>query len=229
MDSLYRCKRAKASSSRSTADIRPAENSVARRRRHVITPPTLATYEEFYFPIPYELLSPMSSKLPVVLRSLLYSYVLYCSNCIKPSPAYTMLVAIATYKDATEYVHDSENLAPQSRENFFDIFGTTGCVLNCKDSIRQDVELDQAKEEQSRAVRRKMKASQAEYCKKLSLTWFIASDIATSAIKGCGSCSVLSQILVMVFDNTQQSQPRAYEYSVSHDFKLKRRRLGEET
>jgi len=139
-----------------------------------------------------------------------------------------MTVAITNHKDTVEYVHDSENLAPQARENFFDVFGTTGCLLNCKGSIRQDVELDQAKEEQSGAVRREMKASRAEYRKKLSSTWFVASDIATSAVKGCGSCSVLSQILAMVYDNTRQGQPQVYEYSVSHDFKLKRRPLGEE-
>jgi hypothetical protein len=118
-----------------------------------------------------------------------------------------MMVAIANHKDTVKYVHDSENLALQAKENFFDVFDTIGCLLNCKVSIRQDVELDQAKEEQSRAVRREIKASRAEYSKKLSSTWFVASYIATSAVKGCGSYSVLSRILAMVFGNTQQGQP----------------------
>lgn len=135
-----------------------------------------------------------------------------------------MSVTIANRKDATEIIDNAENSASQARKNFFDVFGTTGCLLNCRDAdaVKQNFG---ATKGYSRAVKREMRASRLE---KSNQKWFVASDISTSATQGCGSCKVLSQILAMVFDGTEQSLSEEYEYSVSHDFELKRRPLGEE-
>ena len=145
-----------------------------------------------------------------------------------------MSVEIVDFKNSVEPVHIAQHAGPRVKKNFFDVFGTTGCLLNCQTertleqdfqqkraihvphSDRKNTKANSARKKHSRRVRR----SRQE--------WFTANDIAASVAQGCGSCSALNHIIRDSFTGNEQGLSGQYEYSVSLDFELKRRPLGKE-
>jgi hypothetical protein len=44
-----------------------------------------------------------------------------------------MLVIIANYQDAISFAENARFAGPKIKKNFFDVFGTSGCILNCEE------------------------------------------------------------------------------------------------
>jgi hypothetical protein len=142
-----------------------------------------------------------------------------------------MSVKVVNYRDVVAIADNAERAAPQATKNFFDVFGTTGCMLNCQ----QDRNLGQ-KFQYSNTRLLSHKAKQAVYAARIKdekeycgsrQEWFTASEITVSAGQGCGSCSVIREIIRSSFSQSEHNVFDEYQYSVSLHFELRRRPRGE--
>jgi uncharacterized protein YnzC (UPF0291/DUF896 family) len=145
-----------------------------------------------------------------------------------------MSVIIANYKDAIAFAKDAQCAAPQVKKNFFDVFGTSGCLLNCEDerTVNRNFQYNKMKHViHSKAERKKVRLARKKYLAEFRKTcqeWFTASEIIASAAQGFGSCSVLRQIIQSSFSGNEQGLSNIYEYSVLQDFDLIRRPISAE-
>jgi hypothetical protein len=145
-----------------------------------------------------------------------------------------MSVIIANYKEAIAFAENARCAAPQVKKNFFDVFGTPGCLLNCEDerTVNQNFQYDKTKHViHSRTERKKVRLARKKYLAEFHETrqeWFTASEIIASAAQGCGSCSALRQIIQNSFFGNEQGLSNRYEYSVPQNFDLKRRPIDTE-
>jgi hypothetical protein len=129
---------------------------------------------------------------------------------------------------------DAKLTAQRVTKTFFDVFGTTGCLLNCEAEKNLEDQFEYNKEKydiKSKQDRKRVRAARAAHIKQHKGSrqdWFIASEIKASAARGCGSCSVLRQVIQNLFSEDEQLGDEP-EYSVSRDFQLSRRVWGGET
>jgi hypothetical protein len=136
-----------------------------------------------------------------------------------------MSVSIIDREDIIKAAENAQPAPIQTLKNFYDVFGTTGCLLNCEEerTMEQNFRYNETGYHGS-----KKRGERIARCKHLKQSrgsrqeWFNASEITQSAKQGCGSCSVLSQIIQNVFSGCKELSS-AYEYSVHYDFKLRRR------
>jgi hypothetical protein len=145
-----------------------------------------------------------------------------------------MLVAIVSNEDAIAIISNAQSVVPQVTKSFFEVFGTTGCLLNCEGggTFEQNFQKDKKNQDLHSMSKRKgnwwaRKKYTIEYCKSRQ-EWFSASEITASSAQGCGSCGVLEQIIQNLFSRNEQGLTCEYEFSVSLDFELRRRPLGRE-
>jgi hypothetical protein len=127
-----------------------------------------------------------------------------------------MSVIIANYKDAVLFAENARFAAPKVKKNFFDVFGTSGCILNCEDDRTRS-------RTEKKGVRLARKKSLADFCRNTRQEWFPASEIIASAAKGCGSCIALRQIIQDSFPGNESGLSDRYEYSIPPQFDLRRR------
>jgi hypothetical protein len=145
-----------------------------------------------------------------------------------------MSVNILKSNDALKIVENFKSVESSVTKNFFDIFGTTGCLLNCKDERTLDLRLYSDKTRQDAKSRKEKKKIAFEHKLQLSefresrQAWFTATIIKTSASRGCGSCQILLKIIIAIFFQDLEDLPEQYEYSVAQDFEVRYREAGEE-
>ena len=119
-------------------------------------------------------------------------------------------------------------MAATQVKNFFDVFGTTGCQLNCQELGQIHAENKTNDNAHSRAERKRARSNRRTNLKQ-SLgsrqEWFTAQQIGASIASGCGSCSALSHLFKNSFSGNQQVLSDKYQYSLTLDFELRRRPL----
>jgi hypothetical protein len=128
---------------------------------------------------------------------------------------------------------NTQRPVPKVTKSFFDVFGTTGCRLNCQlqRTIEQNFQHNKVKHvAHSRTERKWVRAARKEHhnqCSGSHQEWFTASDITASSAQGCGSCSILRQIIQNLFSENEQGLSGRYEYSIPYlgSFEIKRRPL----
>jgi hypothetical protein len=119
-------------------------------------------------------------------------------------------------------------------KNFFDVFGTNGCQLNCNDERTLDANLHGEKTRAAVKTRKEKKKitferkTQISHFRESRKTWFDTTAIKASVEQGCNSCNILLKILVALFFRDTNDLSECYEYSIAQDFEVKYRRLGEE-
>jgi hypothetical protein len=124
--------------------------------------------------------------------------------------------------------NDEQPLAfttPAKKKNFYNVFGTTGCLLNCENEriVEQTLRYDKTEHVEYKRERERVARKQHRAESRISRReWFSARELAQSVEQGCGSCSVLSKIILNIFPVCGELSS-AYEYSVSHEFELRRR------
>ena len=128
-----------------------------------------------------------------------------------------MSVTIINTKDAIAIAENAQRLTPQVTKtlwkNFFDVFGTTGCLLNCevKRTLEHKVQDIKGKNDNN-------DASGVGLARKITLLhfrrsckeWFTASEITKSAAQGCGSCTAIKQIIRNLFSPNKQDLSGEY-------------------
>jgi hypothetical protein len=145
-----------------------------------------------------------------------------------------MSVTILPSDKALTVIDDSKCTGPSVTANFFNVFGTTNCLLNCKDERILDLQLYGEKTKQGAKTRREKKKITYEH--KLQLNefresrqdWFTATTIKRSASQGCGSCSILQKIIIAIFFHESNCLPDQYEYSIAQDFEIRYRNVGKD-
>jgi hypothetical protein len=113
-----------------------------------------------------------------------------------------MSVTIINTKDAIAIVDNAQRVAPQVTKSFFDVFGTTGCLLNCEDKKTLEQNIQHNKTKYDKTDRKGVRLARKEFltrCHESCQEWFTASEITASAAQGCGSCSALRQIIQNLF------------------------------
>lgn len=141
-----------------------------------------------------------------------------------------MSIKIITNNDAIEIATDIISVGSQF-VNFYEVFGTTGCLLNCEaeraveQSYQPNVPDQVVGSVALRKAKRKERRSHRYQCSSSTQEWFSGGKLQKSAKQGCGSCGVLKQIFHILFPGTAQEPSNLHEYSVSPDFVLKRRLL----
>jgi hypothetical protein len=118
-----------------------------------------------------------------------------------------MSVRVISPDAAVEAVKNFKRTSAQVRKNFFEVFDTSGCLLNC--------ECERLHARSRKNTKRK--------------EWFTASEIAASVLKGCRSCYVLNLIIQESFLRSEHSVSSTDQYSISRNFELKRLPAGEKT
>jgi hypothetical protein len=145
-----------------------------------------------------------------------------------------MSVEVLNHKDVLLFLETSSTAESPVTKNFFDVFGTTACLLNCKNERTLDADLYTEKAKHAAKTRqekkkitfeRKIQIGQFRESRKV---WFSVDTIAASAEHGCNSCKLLLKMLIAIFFQNLGSLPKEYEYSIAQDFELRYRCLGEE-
>jgi hypothetical protein len=145
-----------------------------------------------------------------------------------------MTVIVLDPKDIPSSSKGLEGTGPPVFRNFFDVFGTTGCQLNCNDERILDADLYEEKTRAAAKTRKEKKKitferkTQINHFRESRKTWFDTTEIKASAEQGCNSCNILLKILVALFFRNINDLPEGYEYSIAQDFEVKYRRHGEE-
>ncbi len=143
-----------------------------------------------------------------------------------------MSVTIVNQTDTLARINSAQSVASEVKENnFFDVFGTTGCLLNCADGATlEQIFPDNRtnKGASSRTERKRRRAARREHLDQFHkshqhIEWFTAGQITASATQGCESCRVLSEILQKTFEGNQKGLSDQHEYSREIDFTLRRR------
>ncbi|KAI1456987.1 heterokaryon incompatibility protein-domain-containing protein [Annulohypoxylon moriforme] len=119
-----------------------------------------------------------------------------------------MSVTVLSREDVTKIVGNDRPAKSYTWKNFFDVFSTTGCLLNC--GGRKDTKITSRKKP-------KTKADQ------VAARWFSIGEITTSAARGCEACKVLQQIIKTLFSTEDINMPEPYEYSISKVFEIRKR------
>ena len=155
-----------------------------------------------------------------------------------------MSVKIVNDKDAIAIVkkvqvaaasNKAQGTPPQAKKkNFFDVFGTAGCQLNCQDErmlgqIFPDNKTNSganttSKKKTARSARRNHFSRYLESWQE----WFTAGEITASGAQGCGSCRILNQILQNLFSGNQHGLSDQYQYSLTWTFELRRRPIAQQ-
>ena len=121
-------------------------------------------------------------------------------------------------------------MATTQVKNFFDVFGTTGCQLNCQERGQIYAENKTNNNVHSRAERKRARSNRrTDLTRSLGSyqEWFTADQIGASIASGCGSCRVLSHIFQNSFSGNQQVLSDKYQYSLARNFELRRRPLAQ--
>jgi hypothetical protein len=145
-----------------------------------------------------------------------------------------MSVKTLDFKEALAIIDDARNTGPTVTKNFFNVFGTTGCLLNCKFERTLDADLYNEKARYAAKNRREKKKVtsarkiQISQFRESRQTWSTASAIRTSATQGCASCNIIRLITIAIFFPGVHELPDEYEYSIAQDFEVRYRRIGEE-
>ncbi|KAI1383443.1 uncharacterized protein F4822DRAFT_77973 [Hypoxylon trugodes] len=87
------------------------------------------------------------------------------------------------------------------KKNFFDVFGTAGCLLGCEDKKypkEKSPQIEFRSKRSSRRDRRMTKDDESEAIR-TPTQWFDINEITASAVHGCGSCAVLRQLIEILF------------------------------
>jgi hypothetical protein len=140
-----------------------------------------------------------------------------------------MSVTVVKHQDAIQIIERGETPAQPATRNFFDAFGTTGCLRKCENerTLKTEIQYDKAKHNQlSRKQRKEVSAALTAYLKEAHgglQDWFKADEINASAAQGCGSCRAISYMVQNSFPGNEQGLSDKYEYSVSRTFELRRR------
>lgn len=140
-------------------------------------------------------------------------------------------ISLLEYKDAIAIVEaNAQRSEPKAIRNFFDLFGRTGCHLNCreKSAMAQNFGYNMVKHVTHTNTEKKLrKAAQKEQIKQSSCSshkWFTASNIKASSARGCQSCNILRQIFQSLFSGNEKELSSEYEYSYDK-FEMKRRQI----
>jgi hypothetical protein len=139
-----------------------------------------------------------------------------------------MSVRIVDSEDVAALICNPQHIAPQVK-NFFNVFGTAGCLLNCEMERIFEQGFQYNRENHvvhSKAERRVVRSGRREHRQQYLMSrqeWFTTTTVTKSAAQGCGSCSVLRQMLYALFPEDFQDLSVEYEYSISQWFELKRR------
>jgi hypothetical protein len=144
-----------------------------------------------------------------------------------------MSVQIINHEEAIRIADNVQGGAPPTTRSFYDVFGTACCLLSCEDerTLMQTSRLSktttegQSKNYERRGVRLAL-TKHLKHLKKSRREWFNASEITESAAQGCGSCSVLTQIIHYSFSGVEKDLSEEFEYSILRDFQLRRRPSG---
>lgn len=125
-------------------------------------------------------------------------------------------------------IPDEAQHTSSDTKNFFQHFGTTGCVLGCesKRTFEADLELKRSAipirtRNDAKAVRRSHRKDHRS-----RQSWFTSSELATSKSSGCGSCAVLSQVLAAVFPESVNDPSDLYSFFVDPMWELKCRKTS---
>jgi hypothetical protein len=145
-----------------------------------------------------------------------------------------MSVKILDAKDALTIVDDAKHTGPTITKNFFEVFGSDGCLLNCK--FERTLDSNLYNEKTKHAAKNRQEKKQFTSARKIQInqfresrqTWFTASTIRTSAMQGCMSCNMLRMIIIALFFQGVHDLPDKYEYSIAQDFEVRYRCIGEE-
>jgi hypothetical protein len=137
-------------------------------------------------------------------------------------------------KDALAIVDNVSYTRPSVTKNFFDVFGTTGCLLNCK--FERTLDADLYNEKTRCPTKNRQEKKKVAYARKIQInqfresrqTWSTARMIISSAAQGCASCNILRMIIIALFFQGAHDLPDKYEYSIAQDFEMRYRRIGED-
>jgi hypothetical protein len=143
-----------------------------------------------------------------------------------------MSVKTLSREEVHALVDNAQLAGPPVTRNFFDVFGTTGCLLDCENgtTLREKIvqhkirNATQSSRREGSAARKQRWADSRGPGRK----WFNANEILASATQGCGSCSTLRKIILQVFFPNQQDLPDDCEYFVSRHFEISQREPGAE-
>jgi len=142
-----------------------------------------------------------------------------------------MSVKVIHPNELQTYLNNAQSEIPRVTKTFFDIFGTSGCLLNCEAERNLEEVFEYNKEKydiKSKRDRKRVRAARIAHVKQHEGTrqeGFTASEITASATSGCGSCNVLKQIIqILLFRDEEFCD--GFEYSVARDFQLSRRSRG---
>lgn len=137
-----------------------------------------------------------------------------------------MSVIVLPHEEALAISDEAQAALPQAQivMNFFEHFGTTGCMLDCEHKKTQEAEFKYNKASSNREKARSARKSHAkEFCR---TRWFTGKDLVSSKRKGCGSCDVLSQILSKVFHQGENMHLETCKFSVAPSWELKAQQIG---
>jgi hypothetical protein len=140
-----------------------------------------------------------------------------------------MSVTIINRKDINKVAEDAQRPTTPIIKSFYEVFGTSGCSLNCQASHNHEQSMQNIATmhpNKSRSGRRERWQARAGYQTELDESqeeWFEASKISASAGQGCGSCGILYQLIKLLFPDNHIFPIIDYEYSISHEFAIRRR------
>ena len=139
-----------------------------------------------------------------------------------------MSVKKISQQDACEIIARAQSDAIQVKKNYYEIFSSTNCLLNCRESLDLEQNPTFVKTNEgvtSREGRRNVRSTRRDCVKHVLQShkaWFSAVEIEMSVAKGCGACKILREILRELFPGNQDGLSGAYDYSITHRFALKR-------
>lgn len=114
---------------------------------------------------------------------------------------FDMSVKVLTVEAAVEAVENLKGTSPNVDKSFFDVFGTSGCSLNCH-------------------LEKRRKGHQRNNLRKV---WFSDADLEKSISSGCESCNVLNSIIQESFSRSPHPKASTNRYQITRDFQLQRR------
>jgi hypothetical protein len=110
-----------------------------------------------------------------------------------------------------------ESTSGPTNQNFYDIFGTDGCSLNCNN--RRAIQEFRHRRAPASSGEKKIKASMI---RKAGTKSFTAEELQASVRSGCRSCEVFSLIFSQIFPEHKDTanDSTVCTYTISNEFTL---------
>lgn len=139
-----------------------------------------------------------------------------------------MSVTALDLPDALAISDETPTHTPVNK-NFFQHFGTTGCLLGCHSTKHVKSDLGLKHNTPPTITTRKVRAAQRRYKKELDAqdSWFTIAQLVESVDNGCGSCGLINRILACIFPGNATRSPEMYKYAFDCRWELRCKKIGE--